>query len=520
MTARVRTTARLTPEKPPVQRKVKPKPINCTFHQFFAVWAGMQTPAWAIPDFHIDILDFLSDYRNWDNHTGLVQVFRGAAKSTIVGLFITWMLTQDPTLRFLVLSADKKIAMKITMDVASIIQRHPLAKHLHGKENTWRSDTLVVAGATDGRTPSVTSWGVGSNVTGSRADWVIYDDTEVPNNSGTDGERQQLRLRLIEPTHILATGGYELFVGTPHSFDSIYTELEGVSGATEPFRTGCSSIKIPIMDEATGEFPNMTGIPKWPEKFSEHEIAKRQGGSSTKGNFLSQYLLLPYNPMETVLDPTLIATYNYEIDIHQANGATVARLNGVRVMGVSAFWDPASSELGKDDSVFAAVFTTDDGQYYIHRAQKVNGDLDEQIAEVIRLMLALDISHVNIETNGPGNFLVPLFRKAATGKGVTCEGRWTSENKKKKIMGAYEHRLNSGALHAHKSVMEGPFRTQLRDFSMKSSKNKDDYIDAVAMAILAQPIRIKSGHRGDRISQWQHDVHGGSQEYEVVPYSF
>lgn len=493
--------------------------IECTFDQFFMVWA--QAQGWEVPAFHFNILDFLSGHEKWENHTGLIQIFRGAGKSTIVGLFITWLLSQNPTLRFLVLAADKKTAQKIVTDIATIVQRHPLAKHLHGKENTWKADTLVVNGFTDGRNPSVTSWGVMSNITGSRADWIIYDDVEVPKNSRTEVERENLRVKLDEPTHILVPGGYELFIGTPHSYDSIYPEITGEAGKDEPFRSGCSLLKVPVMENVTGDFPNLTGDLIWPERFSADEIRKRQAGSATKGHFLSQYLLIPYNPEDTILDPSLIATYTGEIEVHEANGSVLARLNGSRVMGVSAFWDPAMSALGTDDSVLAIVFTTDDGHYYIHRVVKVTGDADEQIQQIMNTMRSVACSHLLIETQGGvAGFLPALFRKAAAGKGMTCEGRSTSQGKGQKIMEAYEVRLASGYLHAHKSVMDGPFRTQLRDFNAKTvGRTKDDFIDATAMAILAQPIRIRSGSAGNRFTEWQSAVSGGYIEYEVDPIS-
>jgi len=495
--------------------------VDCTFHQFFAVWCVQPFNNWEIPDFHHQLLDFLSDYKSWENNTGLIQIFRGAGKSTMLGLWITWMLTQDPTLRFLIISADHTLAQKITTDIQSIIRSHPLAKHLHGAEGTWRTDSLVVAGSTDGRNHSVSSRSIESNITGARADVIVYDDVEVRENSATDYKRDQLRIKLDEPTHILVPGGYELFVGTPHSFDSIYTELEGTSGKEDVFRTGCSSLKIPVMTDVHGEFPNFTGTPVWPERFTSEVIKKRQDGSKTKGHFLSQYLLQPYNPSDTVLDPTLIASYAYELNIHSANGSTLARLNDYRVMGVSAFWDPSMATLQTDDSVLAIVFTTEDGHYFIHRAEKLSGDAEEQCSQVIDILRKNHVSHVLIETNGIGNFLPAIFRKVAAGKGVTCEGSHTSQNKLQKIMHAYETRLSGGYLHAHKSVMESPFRTQLRDFNHKSvGRGKDDFIDAVAMAILAQPVRIKAGHYGDRENTWQGAVSGGSIECESDGVSF
>ena len=490
----------------------KVQPVKVSFQEFFLVWAQMQ-PEWKdVPAIHYKIMEFLTDFKNWKSNTGVLQVFRGAAKSTIVGLFITWMLTQDPTLRFLILSADKKTAGKITMDVSNIIQRHPLAKHLHDENNINRADSIWVRGFTDARTPSITSWGVLSNITGARADWIIYDDTEVPKNTRTDVEREKLRDKLVEPTHILVPGGYELFVGTPHAYDSIYPEILGEVDKDDRIRDEASSLKIPVLENLSGEFPEFSGDPVWPERFPMEEIRKRAASSSTKGHFFSQYLLLPYNPDETVLDPSLIATYNQEVDVTYSNGGVVAKIGDQRVMSVMSFWDPSMAKLSTDDSVLAVVYSTDDGHYYIHRTIQLTGDAEEQCEQVKNHMKQLDVPHVVIETNGIGNFLPPMLRKTFAGTGLTCEGKATTQNKLQKIMHAYEVRLSGGFLHAHKSVMDSKFRTQLRDFSAKTvNRSKDDFIDAVAMCILQAPVRLKAGHSGQRTGYWS----SGQGTYEA-----
>ncbi len=490
-----------------------PKQVKCTFQQFFMVWAKMPGQEWAVPAVHFQILDFLSSYKNWTNRTGVVQIFRGVGKSTIVGLFIVWMLTQDPTLRFLIVSSNDSMAKRMTSDVQGIISRHPLAGHLNSGENTWRDGTLFVHGHTDNRSPSVQAKSIESSMTGSRADWIIYDDVEDSENVQTEYQREKLRRQLREPTHILIPKtGVELFVGTPHTWDSIYPEILGEAGKDHPFRSGATSLKVPVMTEETGEFPELTGNPTWPERFSMEEILKKQAASGTKGNFLSQYLLVPYNPKDTVLDPTLIAAYRHEVDVHEANGSVLARIGDERVVGVSTYWDPSMGTAKGDSSVLAIVFTTDEGHYYIHRAVALMGTPQIQAEKAIEIMKECHVTHVIVETNGAGAPFPSIFRERAAGKGITCEGRNTSLKKELKIIQAFEMRLAGGFLHAHRSVLDSPFWGQLRDFNPNKSRQKDDYIDAVAMAILAQPFRLKAGHFGLRSSTWQQ---GGGGTFEA-----
>ena len=55
---------------------------------------------------------------------------------------------------------------------------------------------------------------------------VQNDDVEVPRNIKTPEAREALRYRLGEQTHILVPGGSKLYVGTPHTHDSLYDEME------------------------------------------------------------------------------------------------------------------------------------------------------------------------------------------------------------------------------------------------------------------------------------------------------
>ena len=50
---------------------------------------------------------------NWQGRTGVLEAFRGIGKSSLVGLFIVWKLVNDPTLNFLIISAEDGLAKKM-----------------------------------------------------------------------------------------------------------------------------------------------------------------------------------------------------------------------------------------------------------------------------------------------------------------------------------------------------------------------------------------------------------------------
>lgn len=457
---------------------------DISFKVFFAIWANQMS--WEIPALHIQIIEFLEDSDNWDNKTGVLQVFRGAAKSTIVGLYIVWKLVRDPTYRFLIVSADHKTAVKITYDAHSIIERHPLAKHLKSDKNIWQSDRFWVTGSTDARTPSLSAYGVMSNVTGIRSDEVIFDDVEVPKNCAGESERYKMRNRISDTVHILVPNGKRLFVGTPHTFESIYPEQ---------IENGASSLTIPLLSNTKGDFPNLTGDSSWPDRFTDEVVANRQQNALTTGEFLSQYLLIPYRSDGTTFDPQLLIRYRQTHSIYTANSETVFMIGDKRMVSCSAWWDPALSKDSGDDSVVCVVYTTADGHYYLHAIQRVAGDADAQCQAVKGFLETYHVPHLCIETNGIGNFLPDILRKYLGGTGSSVEGKFTRINKTQKIISAFEVLLASGRLHIHESVLDSKFLMQLRDFDPKTAggRKKDDYIDTVAAAILNEPNRITAG---------------------------
>jgi hypothetical protein len=107
--------------------------------------------------------------------------------------------------------------------VRRIVERHPLCLALLPREaEAWAADRFTVRRDAALRDPSMLAQGLGGNITGARADLVICDDVEVANNCDTPGKRLDLRERLAETEFVLTPGGGILYVGTPHTEESLY----------------------------------------------------------------------------------------------------------------------------------------------------------------------------------------------------------------------------------------------------------------------------------------------------------
>ncbi|WP_054763259.1 phage terminase large subunit [Methylomonas koyamae] len=381
------------------------------FPLYAAVWYHQS--GWEIPEVHFKIFEYLEDEENWGkNKTKIVLLWRGIGKSTITDLWVAYKLTKNPALRFLIMSADGETAKKSTQDILQVLRRHPFSQHLikAGRDLEVRKDSFFVAGHVDNRNSSVKAKGILSNVTGGRADYIIFDDIEVPKNSGTAHKREELRRRVSEANNLLVPEvGRRLFIGTYHDPESIYDEVA---------QNGASKLRVPLITNIKGDYPYMEGDSQWPERFSNQWILEKQLSCHSKSEWLSQYLLIPASTSDSVLDVARIKMYDKEVDFVSANNSYHVTIGEHVIRSVSCFWDPAISSARGDDSVVAVVFSDDDNNYFIHRTIAVVGDTDDQCKAVKRIALEFNIPIVNIEMNGIGAMLPPMLIKHLEGTGI------------------------------------------------------------------------------------------------------
>jgi hypothetical protein len=458
------------------------------------VWLWQRRQGMSMPRHHLRIADWLQDAWAKGERRLLLLAFRGAGKSTVVGLFCGWLLRRDPNLRILVLAADQALAEKMAVNVRRIVERHPLTAHLRpARPDQWAADRFTVVRPLELRDPSVLARGVTANVTGSRADVIICDDVEVPNTCGTAAKRAELRERLSESAYVLTPGGLHLFVGTPHSSASLYAEEpDRAAGETRAFLSGYRRFELPLVDAR--------GRSAWPERFPPERIEELRR-SSGPNRFASQMLLKPVDVAEGRLDPGLLRRYSAELDYREGNGEARLLLLGRRLVSASCWWDPAYGRPGRGDaSAVAAVFTDAEGRYYLHRVAYLTHDpadrstdeatqLCRQVADFAR---DLHLPSVTVEANGIGRFLPGRLRQVMAERRapvavVAAESR---RPKAERILAAFDALLASGALFAHDSVFATRFLREMREWRPGAASGDDDGLDAVAGCLLAEPVRL------------------------------
>lgn len=191
------------------------------FYDFLDAWNNLI--GYSTPKHHKQILSFLVDVLQNNPHRGLLMAFRHSGKSTVVGIFAACVLHIKPETRILILSAHSALASRMVGHIRNIIENHPMCSDLiPSSKKEWASDRLTINRTIGIREPSVVCQGINGNITGMRADLIICDDIEVPNTCNTTQKREKLRERLRELDFILSPNGTMIYIGTPHTMDTIY----------------------------------------------------------------------------------------------------------------------------------------------------------------------------------------------------------------------------------------------------------------------------------------------------------
>lgn len=175
------------------------------------------------PKHHKQILEFLVDVFNNEPRRGLLTAFRHSGKSTVVGIFAACILYYRPETRILILSAESGLSSRMVSHVKNILENHPWCSDiLPDVKKEWGTHKITIKRPIGIREPSVICQGISGNITGMRSDLIICDDVEVPNTCNTLQKRNNLRERLRELDFILSPRGTMIFIGTPHTKDTIY----------------------------------------------------------------------------------------------------------------------------------------------------------------------------------------------------------------------------------------------------------------------------------------------------------
>jgi hypothetical protein len=494
----------------------------------FLVWKQINLPD--PTPIQYDIAKFLQHGPN----KVCVQAFRGVGKSFITSAYVLWELLRDPQKKILVVSASKNRADAFSTFTLQLINEMPMLAHLKPSDTQRASRVEFDVGpAVADQSPSVRSVGITSQITGSRADIIIADDTEVANNSMTPDLREKLLERTKEFSAVLKPlpSSKIIYLGTPQTFDSIYTKLP------DTFCTRVWPARIPTEKAAEGYNGNLAplvakmmegqpaGSPVDPTRFDVEDLAEREAEYG-KAGFALQFMLstqlsdLERYPlkvrdlivMDTMVDKAPMAVQWMPDPKREVKDLPVMTMAGDRFYlpgGVDENWSPYTGSVmaidpsgrGKDETGYAVVKILN-GFLYIRRAGGLPGGYDDAtLNKLASIAKEEQVNQIIIEANFGDGMYTKLFEPVISRVyPCTTEEVKHSTQKEKRIIDTIEPLLNRHRLIIDRKVIEDDHRTVMSyDGENKFMKaliyqmtritydrgalRHDDRLDALAIAL-------------------------------------
>lgn len=196
-------------------------PLKADFRNFlWVIWKHLNLP---------EPTPLQYDIAQWLQHGPrrmVIEAFRGFGKSWVTSAFVCWLLYCNPQLKILVVSASKQRADDFSTFTLRLISEVTILQFLIPRPDQRASKIAFDVGpAKPDHSPSVKSVGITGQIAGSRADVIVADDVEVPNNSATQMMRDKLSESVKEFDAVIKPGGRIIYLGTPQCEQSLYNTL-------------------------------------------------------------------------------------------------------------------------------------------------------------------------------------------------------------------------------------------------------------------------------------------------------
>ncbi len=449
-------------------------------------WKHLKLPA--PTKIQYDIANFIQS----GDQRSIVEAFRGVGKSWITSAYVCHQLLLNPQINILVVSASKSRADDFSTFTLRLINEMPILNHLIPSESQRQSKiSFDVKPARASHQPSVKSLGITGQLAGSRADLIVADDVEVPNNSMTQGMRDKLSESVKEFEAIIKPKGRILFLGTPQTEQSLYNALTErgyklkIWTARYPTDTQLKSLAFHLSEQIKDELKadkTLIGQSTDPQRFTNEDLADREASYGRSGfalQFMLDTRLSDMDKFPLKLSDLIVMNLNPDKAPEKVIWASSPELriddipcvglNGdayYRPMALQGDWvdytgsvmaiDPSGR--GKDETAYAVVKMLN-GQLFITQAGGLDGGYeDKTLQRLANIAKEEKVNLVLVESNfGDGMFtkmLSPFLMKTHK---VTVEEVRHSTQKEKRIIDTLEPVMNQHRLIVDQKIIDSDY---------------------------------------------------------------
>ena len=211
----------------------------------------------------------------------IIAAGRGTGKSTITACLASWIWLKNPNATFLVLSNTQGKAIDFVSQARKILSLVPyclgMVPGVSDKDNALGFNLAVRSKFSQDL--SCAARGIGSQITGLHADYIILDDIEVAGKNETPIGKEALLKKLGELESIRNKPSRVIFLGTPHYQDSVYNVLR-LSYPLIKYPAEMPDLTIAYETEDVApwilDLDLQSGEATQPERFDTEELAQRK----------------------------------------------------------------------------------------------------------------------------------------------------------------------------------------------------------------------------------------------------
>lgn len=435
-------------------------------------------------------------YEAGDNSLCLLP--RDHQKSHCMAVLGAWLITRDPSITILYISATSYLAQQQLRDIKNILTSKVYAllwpemlNEEEGKREKWTNTEICVdnpkrkeAGVRDS---TVFTAGLTTNTCGLHCKVILKDDVVVPDNAYTEEGRRSVAAACSQLASILTTGGKEYCVGTRYHPKDHYNDLKEMTeevftsdGDLIDTRNVYSIFEYQV--ETAGKF-------LWPKQFQAEtgkpfgfdfaELARKKAKYIDVAQFWAQYYNDPNNIENARLSRDKFQYYNKEQLAH-ANGVWTYHGNRLNIYAAVDF--AYSTAIKADSTCIVVVGINHKGDIYVLDINRFKTNkMDTYFQAILEMYNKWDFIKLRAEVNAAQETIVEYIQDRARQLGM---GLKVEKFRPNKYMGAKEERIKAVLEPRYDNLevwhYKGGYTDMLEEELLQANPKHDDIKDTLA----------------------------------------
>jgi len=354
--------------------------------------------------------------------------------------------------------------------------------------------------------------GITSQITGSHAEYLVFDDVEIEGNCDTQSAREKLYNKCLEAEQIRNRGGRVIFLGTPQIQDSLYNQLGSAYSIT----------KFPAIMPDKNVDSECDNINKWiwelgieageatqPERFDLETLMDRKakvGPSLFRLHYQLDTSMMDEAKYPLRLSDLIVLDIDHEVCPEKVVWASSTPLRGMPSFGMhgdiiyepmwvskeyaeyqqtAMFIDPSGR--GRDETAIC-IASICNGFVWVHLLEGLEGGYDDAVLlRISNLVNEFKLKLIMVEANyGDGMFNKLLHPIIAERCGqVAIDEYKVAGQKEKRMLESLEPVMSQHRLVIDKkSIKQEELQRQItRLHGSRGALKHDDRVDVLSAAV-------------------------------------